>query len=163
MAVSPDDPGTSVAVYDWDMATRGDPLADLGTLMGSWYDGDEEVSALSPMPTHVAGWMTREEAVATIRGTIGPRPGSPSTGTSSSGPGSWQSSSSRSTSAGCGARPVMTGSGSSARAHAPCFAWRRSAALSRGTSACPAHGAPWGGRPRRRTTRRRRPASHPPW
>ena len=64
MAVSPDDPGTSVAVYDWDMATRGDPLADLGTLMGSWYDADEEVSALSPMPTHVAGWMTRGEAVA---------------------------------------------------------------------------------------------------
>ncbi len=63
MAVAADDPGTAVAVYDWDMATRGDPLADLGTLMASWYEGAEEVSALSPMPTHVDGWLDRRAAL----------------------------------------------------------------------------------------------------
>jgi aminoglycoside phosphotransferase (APT) family kinase protein len=64
MAISPEDPSTCVAVFDWDMATRGDPLADLGTLMAAWYDSDEAPTALSPMPTHVAGWLTRDEAVA---------------------------------------------------------------------------------------------------
>ncbi|HEY6629798.1 MAG TPA: phosphotransferase family protein [Acidimicrobiia bacterium] len=64
LAVAPDDPGKCVAVYDWDMATRGDPLADLGTLMASWYDPGEERSALNPMPTDAPGWISRGSAVA---------------------------------------------------------------------------------------------------
>ena len=36
MAVAEDDPGRCVAVYDWDMCTLGDPLADLGTLLALW-------------------------------------------------------------------------------------------------------------------------------
>ena len=32
--------GSLVAVFDWDMATRGDPLVDLGTLMAYWVDPD---------------------------------------------------------------------------------------------------------------------------
>jgi aminoglycoside phosphotransferase (APT) family kinase protein len=36
MAVDHNDPGRCVAVYDWDMCTRGDPLADLGTLLSVW-------------------------------------------------------------------------------------------------------------------------------
>lgn len=63
MAVSPEDPGTCVAVYDWDMATRGDPLADLGTLMGSWFDPGEAAEALSMMPTQLPGWLDRQSAV----------------------------------------------------------------------------------------------------
>lgn len=64
MAVSPDDPGRCVAVYDWDMATRGDPLADLGTLMGSWFDPGEAPGELSMMPTQLPGWLSRADAVA---------------------------------------------------------------------------------------------------
>jgi aminoglycoside phosphotransferase (APT) family kinase protein len=64
MAVSPDDPGVCVAVYDWDMATRGDPLTDLGTLMASWFDPGEMSGSLSMMPTTVTGWLSRAEAVA---------------------------------------------------------------------------------------------------
>ncbi len=63
MAVSPDDPGTCVAVYDWDMSTRGDPLADLGTLMGSWFDPGEAAEGLGMMPTTAPGWMSRADAV----------------------------------------------------------------------------------------------------
>lgn len=62
MAVSPDDPSRCVAVYDWDMATRGDPLADLGTVLAVWYDGGEIPASLNPMPTTVPGFMTRSEA-----------------------------------------------------------------------------------------------------
>lgn len=32
--------GELVAVFDWDMATRGDPLVDLGTLLAYWADPD---------------------------------------------------------------------------------------------------------------------------
>jgi len=63
MAVAPDDPGKCVAVYDWDMATRGDPLADLGTLMGSWFDPGEAPDELSMMPTQAPGWLDRASAV----------------------------------------------------------------------------------------------------
>lgn len=64
MAVHPDDPGRCVAVYDWDMATRGDPLADLGTLMGSWFDPGEAPGELSMMPTQSPGWLDRSAAVS---------------------------------------------------------------------------------------------------
>ncbi len=63
MAVSPEDPGKCAAVYDWDMATRGDPFADLGTLMATWYDPAEAPSSLNPMPTSASGWMSRENAI----------------------------------------------------------------------------------------------------
>ena len=63
MAVARDDPGRCIAVYDWDMATRGDPLADLGTLMGSWFDPGEAPGELSMMPTQSSGWLDRDTAV----------------------------------------------------------------------------------------------------
>jgi len=74
MAVSATDPGTCVAVYDWDMATRGDPLADLGTLMGSWFDPGEAPGELSMMPTQSPGWMSRATAVARYAKTAGTDP-----------------------------------------------------------------------------------------
>ena len=64
MAVDPEDPSRCVAVYDWDMTTRGDPLADLGTLMGSWFDRGEAPDGLGMMPTTAPGWMPRNAAVS---------------------------------------------------------------------------------------------------
>lgn len=64
MAVSAGNPGICVAVYDWDMATRGDPLADVGTLMGSWFDLGEAPGELSMMPTQIPGWLGRADAVS---------------------------------------------------------------------------------------------------
>jgi aminoglycoside phosphotransferase (APT) family kinase protein len=63
MAVAGDDPGKCVAVFDWDMCTRGDPLADVGTLMAVWYDEGEIPATLNPMPTSAPGFMNRAEAV----------------------------------------------------------------------------------------------------
>jgi aminoglycoside phosphotransferase (APT) family kinase protein len=62
MAVAEDDPGRCVAVYDWDMCTRGDPLADLGTVLSVWYDPDEVPGTLNPMPTLTPGFLRRDEA-----------------------------------------------------------------------------------------------------
>jgi aminoglycoside phosphotransferase (APT) family kinase protein len=62
MAVDPHDPGHCVAVYDWDMCTVGDPLCDLGTLLGLWSDRGESLAGSNPMPTQTPGFMTRDEA-----------------------------------------------------------------------------------------------------
>jgi len=58
-----DDPGRLVAVFDWDMATLGDPLSDLGTLLTYWIDDDdpEEVRAFSPMPHDAVGFPSRAD------------------------------------------------------------------------------------------------------
>lgn len=64
LAVAADDPSRCVAVYDWDMATRGDPLVDIGTLLGTWHEPfeiDDRVHSLMPVAT--PGWMTRSEAI----------------------------------------------------------------------------------------------------
>jgi len=62
MAVAADDPGRCVAVYDWDMCTRGDPLADLGTVLAVWYEPDEVPASLNPMPTRIPGFLRRDDA-----------------------------------------------------------------------------------------------------
>jgi aminoglycoside phosphotransferase (APT) family kinase protein len=57
------DPSRAVAVFDWDMCTLGDPLADLGTLLASWVEPGEGLAG-AVMPSGVPGFLTRREAVA---------------------------------------------------------------------------------------------------
>jgi aminoglycoside phosphotransferase (APT) family kinase protein len=59
------DPGRVAAVFDWDMCTVGDPLADLGTLLASWVEAGESfvVMTAGRMPSEVPGFLTRREAV----------------------------------------------------------------------------------------------------
>jgi len=38
LVLSPDDPASIIGVLDWEMATLGDPLMDLGTSLGYWVD-----------------------------------------------------------------------------------------------------------------------------
>jgi aminoglycoside phosphotransferase (APT) family kinase protein len=64
MALAPDDPGRCVAVYDWDMCTIGDPLCDLGTLLGLWSNPGEGLAGSNPMPTQSRGFLSRQEAAA---------------------------------------------------------------------------------------------------
>jgi aminoglycoside phosphotransferase (APT) family kinase protein len=51
---------------DWDMCTRGDPLADLGYLLNYWVEpGDDPAwRAIAAMPTWRDGFPNRDEAVA---------------------------------------------------------------------------------------------------
>ncbi len=48
--MAPDDPGTIVAVLDWEMSTLGDPLADLGLFLLYWGSADAQVTAQSAAP-----------------------------------------------------------------------------------------------------------------
>ncbi len=55
-----------VAVLDWDLGTRGDPLVDLGVMLGYWTEaGDPEaMQQLRQMPTGGYGFPTREAVAA---------------------------------------------------------------------------------------------------
>jgi aminoglycoside phosphotransferase (APT) family kinase protein len=65
LILSAEDPTKIVAVLDWEMATLGDPLMDLGTTLGYWVEaGDPEDLRLAAMgPTALAGSLTRGELV----------------------------------------------------------------------------------------------------
>ncbi|MEA2149610.1 MAG: hypothetical protein QOD69_1440 [Solirubrobacteraceae bacterium] len=60
-------PARLVAIFDWEMATLGDPLADLGYLCSMWVQHDDP-----PLPvlfefggvTRLEGFLTRDEIVA---------------------------------------------------------------------------------------------------
>ena len=54
------------AVLDWDMATRGDPLFDLATLLSYWTEAGDPASmqALGQMPTAQPGFWTRGQVLS---------------------------------------------------------------------------------------------------
>jgi aminoglycoside phosphotransferase (APT) family kinase protein len=66
LVLDPEDLTRVVAVLDWEMATVGDPLMDLGTALGYWVQpGDpESLRAGAFGPTAVPGSLTRQELVA---------------------------------------------------------------------------------------------------
>jgi aminoglycoside phosphotransferase (APT) family kinase protein len=58
-----DRPDRTVAVLDWDMCTRGEPLMDLGELLCLWGERADGAEGLhGRMPTWHAGFLTRREA-----------------------------------------------------------------------------------------------------
>jgi aminoglycoside phosphotransferase (APT) family kinase protein len=63
--LDPADPSCVIAILDWEMATVGDPLIDLGLLLCYWPEaGDSEISGSAlPQVTTRPGWMTRKEIV----------------------------------------------------------------------------------------------------
>ena len=61
----PNNPGEIAAVLDWEMATLGDPLADLGLLLVYWTqaddDGQRDCSSVVPSVTGLPGFPTRAQ------------------------------------------------------------------------------------------------------
>jgi len=59
---APDVPVELVAVLDWETATIGDPLLDLGYLLGLWLEGDEPDRWFSTaLPYDIEGFPGRQE------------------------------------------------------------------------------------------------------
>jgi aminoglycoside phosphotransferase (APT) family kinase protein len=56
------DPGKIEAVLDWEMATVGDPLVDLGVLLCYWSQPSDP-GGTKPTLTSQPGWFTRDELV----------------------------------------------------------------------------------------------------
>ena len=59
------DPFDPIAVFDWDMCTRGDPLMDLGHMLNYWIDetNNEDCKLITSMPVDKISYPTRKEIV----------------------------------------------------------------------------------------------------
>jgi aminoglycoside phosphotransferase (APT) family kinase protein len=66
MVLAPDDPTRVIGVLDWEMATVGDPLMDLGGALAYWVQADDDPTFLSfrRQPTNAPGMPSRDEIVA---------------------------------------------------------------------------------------------------
>jgi aminoglycoside phosphotransferase (APT) family kinase protein len=65
--VRPGGPQQIVGVLDWEMATVGDPLMDLGGALAYWAQADDDLIMRGPLrrqPTDAPGMLTRTEVVA---------------------------------------------------------------------------------------------------
>jgi len=65
VVLSPQDPTQVIGVLDWELATLGDPLMDLGTLLAYWVQADDNfiLRAARRQPTHLPGMLKRQEVV----------------------------------------------------------------------------------------------------
>jgi aminoglycoside phosphotransferase (APT) family kinase protein len=65
VVLDPNNPLKIIGVLDWEMATIGDPLMDLGSSLGYWVQADdpEDIQAVGMLPTNLPGALTRMEMV----------------------------------------------------------------------------------------------------
>lgn len=56
--------GDVAAVFDWELATLGDPLADLGWLIGTWQRPGDTLPPLTAGPSAEPGFADRDKLVA---------------------------------------------------------------------------------------------------
>ncbi len=70
---APGDPGQIVAVLDWELATIGDPLADLGYLLALWVERDDPSLGMFEQSglTRLEGFRTRDQLLARYEQRIG--------------------------------------------------------------------------------------------
>jgi aminoglycoside phosphotransferase (APT) family kinase protein/alkylation response protein AidB-like acyl-CoA dehydrogenase len=66
VVLDPKNPLRIIGVLDWEMATLGDPLMDLGCSVAYWTQADDppDLQMIRQLPTHLPGMMTRRELVA---------------------------------------------------------------------------------------------------
>ena len=65
VVLNPENPLEIIGVLDWEMATIGDPLMDLGNSLGYWVQADDspEAQMAGMLPTNLPGALTRAEMV----------------------------------------------------------------------------------------------------
>jgi aminoglycoside phosphotransferase (APT) family kinase protein len=65
VVLSPEDGSSIVGVLDWEMATLGDPLMDLGNTLAYWVQADDPapMQAIRMQPSHLPGMLSRDELV----------------------------------------------------------------------------------------------------
>ena len=66
VVLASDNPLAIIGVLDWELATIGDPLMDLGSSLAYWVQADDDAvfQSFRRQPTHEAGMLTRREVVA---------------------------------------------------------------------------------------------------
>lgn len=70
------DPLKIIGVLDWELATLGDPLMDLGNSMAYWVQADDDryFRGFRRQPTHLPGMMSRAEVVEYYCERVGLKP-----------------------------------------------------------------------------------------
>ncbi|KWR88986.1 phosphotransferase family protein [Cupriavidus sp. IDO] len=65
VVLSAREPTQVIGVLDWELATLGDPLMDLGTMLAYWVQADDNfmMRAARRQPTHLPGMLSRREVV----------------------------------------------------------------------------------------------------
>lgn len=65
LVLDADDPTQIIGVLDWELATLGDPLMDLGNSLAYWVEAGDDRLAQSTrrQPTHLDGMLTRQEVI----------------------------------------------------------------------------------------------------
>jgi aminoglycoside phosphotransferase (APT) family kinase protein len=65
VVLDPADPTRVIGVLDWELATLGDPLMDLGNSLAYWIEAGDDFIARSTrrQPTHLPDMLTRREVV----------------------------------------------------------------------------------------------------
>lgn len=65
LVLDADDPTHIIGVLDWELATLGDPLMDLGNTLAYWVQANDDRLAQSTrrQPTHLPGMLTRQEVI----------------------------------------------------------------------------------------------------
>jgi aminoglycoside phosphotransferase (APT) family kinase protein len=76
VVLDPGDPQRIVGVLDWEMATVGDPLMDLGNSLAYWVQADDDrvMQLLRRQPTHLPGMLTRSQLIERYCDAIGIEP-----------------------------------------------------------------------------------------
>ncbi|RTZ97179.1 MAG: phosphotransferase family protein [Deltaproteobacteria bacterium] len=66
VVLDPDNPLNIIGILDWEMATIGDPLMDLGNSLAYWVQKDDpdDLQSIRLMPTSIPGALTRKELLA---------------------------------------------------------------------------------------------------
>lgn len=59
------EPTRILGILDWELATLGDPLMDVGNMLAYWIQADDDSIARSTrrQPTHMPGMLTRKEVI----------------------------------------------------------------------------------------------------
>ncbi|KFZ32053.1 aminoglycoside phosphotransferase [Pseudidiomarina salinarum] len=65
LVLAPEEPTRIIGVLDWELATLGNPLMDLGNSLAYWIQADDDRIAQSTrrQPTHLKGMFTRAEVI----------------------------------------------------------------------------------------------------
>jgi aminoglycoside phosphotransferase (APT) family kinase protein len=65
VVLNPQKPMEIIGVLDWELATVGDPLMDLGSVITYWVQGDDNffMKMLQRQPSNLPGMLTRKEMV----------------------------------------------------------------------------------------------------
>ncbi len=65
LVLDADNPMNIIGVLDWEMATIGDPLLDLGNSLAYWVEAGDPppIQMMRRQPTHLPGMLTRQELV----------------------------------------------------------------------------------------------------